>query len=591
MDDRLRHQLLVVLVAATVFFTNLGGIRLWDRDEPRNAGCAAEMLAADDWVVPVFNGELRAHKPVLLYWLIMSAYSVLGVNEFAARFWSAVCGVGTVLATYHLGRRLFNPQAGLWAALVLASTMMFGVASRAATPDAVLIFFTTMSLLAYVTAVWDSPPEISLPKSWFSIVPMYILMGMAVLAKGPVGLVLPMAVIGMFLLIVRLPARAPSEPPIGRVAWVQHILRTLLRPFAPGHFLRTAWSMRPLTAIAVSMAVALPWYVWVGLRTDGAFLREFFLTHNLNRALEPMENHRGPVVYYLMALCLGFLPWSVFFGPAVVDLVRRLRRVDPWQRGLIFAACWVGVYLGIFSCAQTKLPSYITPAYPGVALLMGAFLHRWIEGKLLVSDWGLKAGLTGLAVAGLAAAVAIPIAAHFFLPGEEWLGVVGLIPLLGAAVCFMLVRQNRRLASAAGFAAMAAVLATTLFGLVAARVDRHQTSHHLLAAVGRYGDANTAVACYGSQEPSWIFYARRSLPLIPASRPDEAKAFLAADPDRLVITTDKHYQQLKAELPADVVVLDQTPYFLRRQTLLLLGRERSPSTPEARISARPTQPR
>ena len=144
------HHVLIVSVAVVVLFTNLGGPRLWDRDEPRNAGCAREMMERGDWVVPVFNGRLRDAKPVLLYWLIMSAYTVFGTGEFAARFWPALLGIGTVLAVYHIGRRLFNARAALWSALVLLTTLMFGVAARAATPDSPLIFFSTMALLVYV---------------------------------------------------------------------------------------------------------------------------------------------------------------------------------------------------------------------------------------------------------------------------------------------------------------------------------------------------------------------------------------------------------------------------------------------------------
>ena len=136
--------LLLIAVSALIFFSRLGVPPLWDRDEPRNAGCAAEMMAAGDWVVPVFNSELRTHKPVLLYWLMIASYSVFGVNEFGARFVSASLGIGTVLLTYGMGRRLFNCQIGRWAGIILASTIMFGVASRAATPDALLMFCGTL---------------------------------------------------------------------------------------------------------------------------------------------------------------------------------------------------------------------------------------------------------------------------------------------------------------------------------------------------------------------------------------------------------------------------------------------------------------
>src|SRR5262245_65129288 len=130
--------------------SNLGGPRLWDRDEPRNAGCAREMLAANNWVVPIFNGELRAHKPVLLYWCIMASYLGLGVNELAARLPSALCAIGSVICVYRMGRRLFGPRAGLWAGIALATSLMFVVAGRAATPDALLIFCITLALTIYV---------------------------------------------------------------------------------------------------------------------------------------------------------------------------------------------------------------------------------------------------------------------------------------------------------------------------------------------------------------------------------------------------------------------------------------------------------
>ena len=126
------HLLLLLVVAGGIFFTNLGSAKLWDRDEPRNAGCAVEMMSRNDWVVPTFNNELRYQKPVLLYWLMMSAYWMFGTNEFAARFWSSLLGVGTVLLTYGLARRLFSPNVGLLAGIVLASTIMFDVAARAA---------------------------------------------------------------------------------------------------------------------------------------------------------------------------------------------------------------------------------------------------------------------------------------------------------------------------------------------------------------------------------------------------------------------------------------------------------------------------
>ena len=245
---RERNQIaLLALIATLLFFVQLGGPRLWDEDEPRNAACAVEMLQRGDWVVPWFNGEIRTHKPVLLYWLMMSAYSVFGINEFSARFWSAALGVGTVLLTYIIGRRLFGHRAGLFAGLILCSTIMFPVAARAATPDSTLVFLITAALSVFVLCTprfggqgkiaRGRLPKHPFPSSVVAIVAMYGLMGLATLDKGPIGFLLPTAIIGMYLLIARLPAS------IDQMSWRAGTLRSraaaIIRPFLPLHFLQT----------------------------------------------------------------------------------------------------------------------------------------------------------------------------------------------------------------------------------------------------------------------------------------------------------------------------------------------------------------
>lgn len=614
------HLALILAVSAAVLFTNLGAPRLWDRDEPRNAGCAAEMLQRGDWGVPMFNAELRAHKPVLLYWLIMSAYQVFGVNEFAARFWSAALAVGTCMLTYGIGRRLFDAQVGRWAAVILASSLMFGVAGRAATPDSALIFFATAALLVYVRGAfaqrgpgWDrlgeKPPseeasggetptfpsrveEHGQPTaadgpgagfvSWRRAVALYGLMGVAVLAKGPVGAVLPTAVIGMFLLIMRLPSDAgqPQRP-----VW-QRWLICCLRPFAPRHFLRTCWQMRPLTAIAVILAVAAPWYVWVGWRTDGEFLRVFFGEHNLGRAAQAMEGHSGGPWYYPLAILVGFFPWSVFAAPIMIDVATRVRQRAAWWPGYVFALCWIGVYVGLFSLASTKLASYVTPCYPALALLAACFVQHWTRGLAVGWRGWPAAAMVTLGLVGLVMAVVVPLLANRFLPGESRLGLLGLIPLLGALAAGHF--QYRRQFSRAGvvMAVTAVAFATTLFGWAVVRVDRHQKNHHLLAVIDRAG-GDPRVGAFGRLEPTWVFYGGRPIdeltldpaeaardngPWGPKPRPLAAD-FFGAGHERFIITTDRHWERLRAALPPTASVLAECPLFLRRERLLLIGAE------------------
>ncbi len=627
------HHALIVTVAAVVMFTNLGGSQLWDRDEPRNAGCAEEMLDRGDWVVPTFNGQLRDAKPVMLYWLIMSAYGVFGVGEFSARFWSAALAVGTVLATYQIGRRIFGARIGLWAALILATSLMFDVAGRAATPDSVLIFFVALALMIYVLGAFPRDqarkPDSDLaaidgdrgffPQHWAVVALMYAVMGGGILAKGPVALVVPTAVIGMFLLLRRLPRPAPpdshvkSTPPSESSSWSakyalagiivaltviaqfggltglaitvcvvvavlsirgDHRWLALLQPFAPLHFLKTCWAMRPLTALAAALAVALPWFIWVGLATDGEFLRGFFLKEHFGRATTAMENHHGTPLFYPGAILVGMFPWSVFAVPVVIDIVGRMRRRGEDLAGLQFVACWVCVFVGVFTLAETKLPSYITPCYPALALLCGKFLHHWSRGETLVSLFWQRAAFVSLGLVGTAMLVGLPIAAHRFLPGDEWLGVVGLVPLLASVVCLIWVGQQRLARAAQAFAVAAIILAWVMFGWVTVRVSHHQQNQVVLETIFRQ-NSRPAIASYGCLESTWVFYAKQPITEFAwAAEPNKALAkFVEDHSEACFITTDRFLPQLQAQLPGEFAVLTDVPYFLKKDRLVLVARD------------------
>ena len=579
----MRQQLLLFVVSATVLFLNLGGPRLWDRDEPRNAGCAAEMLQRGDWVTPMFNDELRDHKPVLLYWFMMASYSLFGVNEFAARLPSALLAVGTIFMVFCMGRRMFSPAAGFWAAMTLASTMMFGVAGRAATPDSVLIFFTTLATTIFVLNAFpktDQDPsegQVEYPTRWLVVAAMYLVMGIAMLAKGPIGLVLPTAVIGMYLLIRWLPVSQPASSWAGRGL-------NLLRPFAPLHFLKTCWRMKPVTAVLVALAVALPWYIWVGIRTEGDWPAGFFLQHNVGRAMQSMEGHGGSVFYYPVALMVGFFPWSVFLVPLIVMLVRHFRANDPWCRGYTLAICWVAVYVGLFSIASTKLPSYITPCYPGAALLCGCFVARWLQADSAISFAWTTVGLSVMVAIGLAMLVGVPVATAELIPNGLLIGSVGAIPLLTGVACLWLHLRQRHELTGRCFATGSIGFVAIVFGFVSLAVDNNQKQHEILETIAqRSNDPN--VGSYGCLEPSWVFYLKRPVFELQGKSPEHSLTrtrawqkrprpgiaeFLSRGPQQFVITTESAYKAAP-KLPPGVVKLKEVPYFLKKEKLVLLG--------------------
>lgn len=575
-----RDLCLLLAVALLALFVRLDGTRLWDRDETRNARCAFEMHERDDWVVPTFNEHLRTQKPVLLYWLIRCSYAAFGVNEFAARFPSALLGLGTILATFIIGRRLFSPEVGLLAGVILATSVMFEMVSHAATPDASLIFCSTAGLMVFVLSTFKSRTDATFrtapaPRfagnyfcpTWLSAAALYAVFGVGLLAKGPVGLILPTAVIGMYLLIVNLPA---CENPNLSPSWIKRAkekISVLLRCFAPGHFFKTCIQMRLLTATLIALAVAGPWYYLVGQRTDGAFLQGFFVKENFGRAINAMEGHSGGPLYYIIALLVGFFPWSIFAVPMFVGAFGRVNRHDPWRIGYLFTLCWVGVYLTLFSFAATKLPSYVTPCYPALALLCSCFLVHFAKQRTIIPAGWPYFCLSFVVIVGLVFLIGLPLVAILFLPGEEWIGILGVVLLVGGYICYRLLREGDSKRFVVTFTGMAMLMFLTAFGFILPRIDHHRHSFRIADLI-RSSDAQTTFGSYGHINPSLIFYGNRP---IPSYYDSEAVATFLSRPHAVLITTDRRYGDIVDIVPSQMKVLAEAPRFFSREKWILVG--------------------
>lgn len=570
----LRDLMWIVLAASVVFFTNLGGPHLWDEDEPKNASCGWEMMDRGDWIVPYFNGELRTDKPVLLYWFMMSAYSLLGVSEFSARLASVCCSLGTVMLTYVIGRTIFSPGAGRWSALALSCGLMFVVVSRAATPDATLIVFTTLSLTAFAvgnTGRWQTEEgakdatRLSLAPSFKTALGMYTAMSIAVLAKGPVGILLPTASIGLFLMSRGEGLRGGVQNAIAGGGF-----RELIRRFTPAAFFRTVWKLRPLTALVLLCTIALPWYIAVGVRTEGAWLTGFLGNHNVGRFVNSMEGHRGPFFYYIIAVMVGFLPFSIFLPLGSWQTIQRVRRRDAWSNGSLLVTCWAGLYLVFFSMARTKLPNYVLPAYPVIALVAGAFFDRWLSAPEKLSRNWLAAAMGGLTLMGIGLAIGLPVLAGQLLPGDAVLGWLGALPILGAGVFLVLLYRDRPHAAALAFAFTAIAIPTSLFGFGALRINHHQNSAPLVALSHQARPEGVRLGTFRHWQPALVFYSRQQVGRFTDTA--QVEKFFAESPDGLLITRTEHLEEVRAALPADIVEIGRMQWFLHKQEIVMLAR-------------------
>ncbi len=630
-EGRLAGAVAVLLVAAVAFGFRLGAAKLWDIDEPRNAGCAVEMLERSDFVVPVFNGELRTHKPVLLYWQMMLAYTGLGISEFSARLPSALLGLGTCLLTWWIGARLFSPRVGTIAGCALATNIMFMVSSRAATPDATLIFFMTAALAVFVAAAFEgsapmaddksttlpstvensrhSPergPLLTLPQA----IAASTLIAFAVLAKGPVGFVIPIGVAGLFFLITthhRTDSDRPSSDDGHHWAPMRRLVRMiqwLMQVFHPVHFARTTWRMRPITLAICIALVAGPWYAWVGWRTDGQWLRGFFLEHNFGRATTAMEGHRGPMLlFYPAAILVGFFPWSLFALPVILD-VRRLLAQPRSSRAVTFLLGWTAFVVLLFSVARTKLPSYVTPAYPALAILTANFLVRWSRNESSVARGWMRLAYACGATVGVALMIALPLLADRYLSGNAWLGLVGLLPALMGVVGWWLVANERyrRFLPVFHVSACLSVLLVA-FGWGVVEVSRQQEYDRLLR---HFPKKDVPVAALGCLEPSWVFYSHRVIPEVSMPNPnvdvsgsstsastgwfrrqEPLNVFWKRHPDAFVLMTEETWRRLE-ESQRPWVVVARAHRFLKPGTVLLVRQQDSlaVSTPHSPLSRR-----
>jgi 4-amino-4-deoxy-L-arabinose transferase-like glycosyltransferase len=536
------HLPLLLLSAAALFFLNLGTPSLWDIDEGNNAEAAREMLEAGDWVVPTFNYQLRVDKPALLYWLQMAAYRIWGVNEFSARLPSALASLAAVLVVYLLGWRLFGVAEGFLGGLILASSPAFCAAAHFANPDALLNLCTTATLALFWTSYTAGK------RTWFWSAALTA--GFGVLAKGPVGLILPATVVSLFLL------------------WERKL--TLLR------------DARLVGGLVLFAAVVVPWYAWVGVETKGDFLRGFLLQHNFGRYLSPMERHGGPPFYYLAVVLAGAAPWSVFLAWTCWFGTGRRARADANPERLPssyrFLWCWIAIYFVFFSLAGTKLPNYILPLYAPLSLLTARFLERWRTGALSLR-LPMYASMTCLALMGLGTALALLLVGGQlpgdllhgqYLPGLERWAWLGSLPLLAAAAGWYFGRTGRSDIVVTGVALTALLFTGGLICCASVTLDEHKAVRALTAGAETCQPQNEIrLAAFGYFQPSLVFYGQREVTHLDSEK--QTRDFLLSPLPVFLFVPQAAWQSLSSNMPAPCRVVDRHYDLYRRCQVVVVS--------------------
>ena len=334
------QSLFVFLIIPAAILYPCMGFYLFEPDEGRYAQIPREMLEAGEWTVPLLQNEPYLDKPPLFYWLVMGSYSLFGVSEWAARLVPALAIHGCILLTYFLGRRSLGEKPAWWGALALTLSPAFVGMGRLLILDGVLAFWVTLSIFCGFEALRGPV----LRRGWWTL--SAVACGLGILTKGPVALIL-------------------LAPPL----WLHRRLA--------GKNARLSW--RSLLGFAVVMlAVSLPWYLTVCLRLP-EFAGHFLLQHNLLRFLLPFD-HLRPIWFYAPILLVGMLPASLLLLPFLHFLGTgkevMINRRSPELGFMLLAGGWCVLFFSLSGC---KLPTYILPAFPFLALALGVYLaqSRW----------------------------------------------------------------------------------------------------------------------------------------------------------------------------------------------------------------------
>lgn len=359
----MKYIWVLVILSYFFFFFGNGLVSLTSPDEIFYTQTAKEMLEHHSWMTPILFDEPQFEKPILVYWFLQLAYLMFGISSFSARFFPACFALGGIIAVYFFTKLLFREEkkAFVSAFVLLSSGLYIGLAKMVFT-DMIFSVLILFSLLSFYWSFIDERHKRT------GIILFFVFSALAVLAKGPLGLCIPLITIIFFLLLA------------GRIKFI----------FCKDTF----WGS------IIFLAIALPWYILMVSKYNQTFTHEFFYNDHYRRLIE--AEHRGNDTWYFYPLNMigAMFPWSIFVGAALFYTFRSLRKTNIAN---LFLASWITVTFLIFQFAHSKLSSYIFPMFPALAMSCGNYIleRRFFVCSLLTWVTSFLLFICGIIIFGL----------------------------------------------------------------------------------------------------------------------------------------------------------------------------------------------
>jgi 4-amino-4-deoxy-L-arabinose transferase-like glycosyltransferase len=466
------HLAVLVALCGVLFLFRASTLPLSDPEESRYALIVREMMRSGNWIIPHLDGKPYYDKPAPFFWLAAAMEKLTGSGELGGRGLAALGGLVAVLVAYAVGRRLGGPTAGLLAGVVLATSGEFLALARWYRMDMPFV----AAMWAAIWCFWrycgpESPRSPGAARrGWLGF---YALCAVATLFKGPVGLALPVLIVGGYLLLAGGPRRV-----LELFNWRGLVLYLLL---------------------------ATPWFILAGI-VDAHYFREFFWSQNVERFATKRFGHSLPGIVYVAFLLVGLLPWTVYV-PGVCG------RLFPWRwrrrlgrPGVLLLWLAALIPLVFFALAGTKMVNYILPSFPPLAVLISLLVAEWISSAR--ADRLMAAGVWAILVIVLAMPVAMVVAAVMVRSVNAWV-IVALPISVALALAAMRCLRRLRLGWVTGLA-VAAVAANYLLavgGLAPAIYNRLSTRDLAMVGPLQAARGRSIICFYTSERFSLTYYA------------------------------------------------------------------------------------
>lgn len=502
----------LIIAVAVIWFANLEYRTLIKPDEGRYAEIPREMVASGDWTTPRLNDIKYFEKPPLQYWATAAAYEVFGEHQWTSRLWAGLSGFAGIFMVWFAGMRLFGREAAAYSAMILGSSLLYVLIGHINTLDMGVTFFISLGIFAFLIAQQET--ETKQQRNWMLLA--WVGMALAMLSKGLIGLILPGTAIFIYCIVQR------DFTVLKHMHW--------------------------LSGLIVFLLITAPWFYFV-MKANPEFFDKFFIYEHYTRFTTKQHGRYQPWYYFIPILLSGMLPWTLLMLDTLwhtwrdsktvihpsTNLARTVGKAFNPARFLLIWAVFIYMF---FTLSGSKLPSYLLPMFPALALLMGKRIAEMPTRTLLKQIAPILLFVVAMLVLAfnVGRLADTPLQKVLYPQYKSWIVVSSVVLLFGLLSSIWLLRRERKQIAVATLALCSLLFAQ--IGLSGYNVlASERSAKHVAEAIRSQIKAGAPFYSVLDYEQTLPFYLKRTFTLVQYQ--DEMGFGLEQEPQRWVPTVEE----------------------------------------------------